>query len=59
MTTKKELEALLTAQQKEITDLKRYIGDIWRVIKLTNENVDGISAFLKKQDKAHWQKWTS
>lgn len=58
MTTKKELEALLNAQQKEITDLKRYIGDIWRVIKLTNENVDGISAFLKK-NKTDWQKWTS
>ena len=53
---KRQLEACVSTQQQEIANLKTSISGMWRVIKLTNENVDGISAFLKKPD---WRKFTS
>lgn len=34
--------AKIEKQEKDIADLKRSISDIWRVIRLTNENVDGL-----------------
>lgn len=40
--------AKLERQEKDIADLKRYISDIWRVIKLTNENVDGLIQAKRK-----------